>query len=225
MANNEHSDNAHDARTSTGSRTADAVAQPNDQTPTSIREVVPLFDIIDTCLEQLPALREVMPLRHARGYLLSDGGLDNYSSSSDQSASLLSELDNLDHTEHAVLIIEDFDAVWFRVLATRFSASLDVRFLAQHVLRMGELKATYGGLNSLCDGYRTLVSRVDAEIWRRLSGTTIDRDHHYQHIDGWFSRYGINAGPVRMTAPEVDGYRLEGFSRCAKGPTQSVSFC
>jgi hypothetical protein len=212
-ADNDQADNAHETRTSTASRTADAIAQPDDQTPTSVREVVPLFDIINTCLEELPVLRAAMSSGCATACLVSDGGLEIYSSSPDQSTSLLSELDNLDHKEHAALIIEDVDAVWFHALATRFPASLNVRFLAQHVLCMGDLKATYDPHGSLRDEYETLIRRVDAEISQRLSGTTVDRDHQCQHIDGWFRRYGTNAGSIQITALRVDGYRLEGFYR------------
>jgi hypothetical protein len=194
--------------TSSSPQTASNTAQSP-----SAEEVVPLFDIINTCLEELPVLREATSCRCARACLVSDGGLENDSSSPDQPTSLLSELDNLSHKEHAVLIIEDIDAVCFHALTTRFPASLDVRFLAQHVLRLGELKATYDFYDSLCDEYRTLVSRVDAEIWRRLPDTTVNRDHQCQHIDGFFRRYGTDIGPLQMTAPEVDGYRLEGFCR------------
>jgi hypothetical protein len=213
MTDDGNSDNAHAARTSTGSRTVDAIAQSDDQTFLSVEEVVPLFDIIDTCLEELPVLREVMPSRHARACLMSDGGQDIIVSFPQDLNYLLGGLDGLDRTEHTVLIIEDIDAGWFQALATQFPASLDIRFLAQHVLRMGEVKATYDSHDSLRDGYRTLVGRVDAEISRRLPGTTVNSDSHSQHIDGYVARYGIDSGPVWTTAPGKDGYRWEVFSK------------
>jgi hypothetical protein len=123
------------------------------------------------------------------------------------------QLDNLNHTDHAVLIIEDLNAMWFQALVTRFPASLDVRFLAQHILRLGELKATYDFHNSLCEGYTTLVGLVDAEISRRLSGTTAHKDYYCRHIDGRVSRTVMNDKDfVCIAAPKNDEYRLESLS-------------
>jgi hypothetical protein len=111
------------------------------------------------------------------------------------------------------LIIEDIDARWFQTLATLFPTSLDVRFLAQHVLRVGELKATYDSHDSLSDGYRMLVSRVSAEISRRLPVTAVYRDYSCRHIDGYVTKYGINAVPVHTIYPGEHGYRWEQFSK------------
>lgn len=155
-----------------------------------------------------------MPPRHAAACVMSDGGKESPIFSSESSGYLLKAyVDQTISKEHAVLMIEDFDAKWFQALATRFPASLDVRFLAQHVLRMGELKASYDLHNSLFDGYKNLVSRVDAEISRRLAGTTADSDRHSRHIDGRVARYGHDAGPVHTAASGVDGYRLKQFSK------------
>ena len=111
------------------------------------------------------------------------------------------------------MIIEDIDAECYQTLATRFPASLDVRFLAQHVLRLGDLKVTYDFNDSLENEYRTLVSRADAEISRRLSDTTVNRDPHRQHIDGRIAKNGINARPVQSISPEGYEYRPETFSK------------
>lgn len=193
---------------------ANTTVQPGDQISSSAEQVVPLFDIIDTCLEELPELREFMPIRHAFASVISDGGQDYTALEPDMVFGLDPEdqLSPLDGAGHAVLIIEEFDALWFHALAKQFPASLNVRFLAQHVLRLGELKATCDLHDSLCDGYKTLVSRVDAEISRRLTGPAANRDRHSQHINGSVSRYGINSGPLRMAITGVEGYRWEQFN-------------
>jgi len=175
--------------TSTCPQTANDTAQPGEQISPSAEEVVPLFDIIETCLEELPALREIMPSRHPRAYLMSDGGLS-------LSSYLPRQLDYLTQSDIAVLIIEDIDAYWFQALATRYPASLDVRFLAQHALRQGDLEAAYDFPGSLLSGYKLLVSRVDAEISRRQLGTTVYRDPHRRHINRVISGTTIEARPV-----------------------------
>ena len=194
--------------TSTCPQTANDTAQPGEQISPSAEEVVPLFDIIETCLEELPALREIMPSRHPRAYLMSDGGLYHYSPSLEWSADFLSELDHLLQSDMAVLIIEDIDAYWFQALATRYPASLDVRFVAQHVLRQGGLSATYDSHEHLREAYQTLVSRVDAGISRRQSDTTAYKDLHCRHINGRISRATTEVGPDHVTCPEMD-YRVE----------------
>jgi hypothetical protein len=213
MANRDPSDDIFEARMSDSLQAAETTAQPGDQTSSSVEEVVPLFDIIDTCMEELPVLREVMPPRRARACLMSDGGQDIIVSLPQDLSHLLGGLHGLDRTDHAVLIVEDIDAGYFQALTTQYPASLDVRFLAQHVLRMGELATTYEFHDSLRDEYRALVSRVDAEISRRLPGTTVDGNSHCRHIDGFVSRYGINSRPVQTAASGKDGYRLEMFSK------------
>lgn len=122
-------------------------------------------------------------------------------------------LDHLTRKEHAVLIIEDIDASWFQVLAARFPASLDVRFLAQHVLRQGELKATYFHREFMYDSYRTLVSRVDAKIWRRLPPSCDPRNFRSRHIDGRILRTIAHAGPVQETNVPEHWYRNETLSK------------
>jgi len=74
MANRDPSDDAHEARTPVNPQAADAISQPGDQVSSSAKEVVPLFDIINTFLEKLPTLREFMPRRRARALLMSHGG-------------------------------------------------------------------------------------------------------------------------------------------------------
>lgn len=172
-------------------------------------DVVPLFDIIDSCLEELPALREIMPSRHATACLMSGAGQESVEDSSGYSIMMRRCIDRFVQKGHAVLIIGDINAEWYHALAARFPKSLDVRFLAQHVLRQGELRAIYDSPESLRDGYKTLVDRVDAEISRRLSGTTVHRDHRSRHIDGQISRSIVNAGPVHRTTPAANGYRKE----------------
>ena len=76
MANKDPSNDAHEARMPVSLQAADATAQPDDQTSSSDEEVVPLFDIIDTFLEELPALREAMSSRRTSVGLVSGSGLD-----------------------------------------------------------------------------------------------------------------------------------------------------
>lgn len=199
-------------KTSTSPHTAGDTALPGEQKPQLAEGVVTLFDIIEACLEELPALREVMPSRHTRAYLMSDRLLESFSSSPDQSIDLLGKLDNFDHTKHAVLIIEDIDAVWFHALAAPYAESLDVKFLAQHVLRLGELRATYKTHYGLGDGYRALVARVDAELSRRITHTTTV-PRHCCHIDGHVDRSTIHGfGNILQKKESVvvgNGYRTE----------------
>jgi hypothetical protein len=210
MANRDPSDDAHEARTPASPQAAGAISQPGDQTSSLAEEVVPLFDIINTFLEELPIMREFMPYRHARALLMSDGGTVHRSESLRY---LLKVFDRLTRTDHDVLVIEDIDAERFRALATHFPASLNVRFLAHHVLRLGELKAIYDWHDSMRDGYETLVSRVDAEISRRLSDTAVNKDYDCQHIDGRVARHGINDGSVQKASPRANGYRWETFTK------------
>ena len=144
MASTDALDSAQEATTSTTFTEAAAdTAEPDEKTAPPANDIVPLFDIIDNCLEQLPALREFMPPRHSKACLLSDRGLETYVNSSRLSTDLLSDLDDLNCMEHAVLIIEEMDAVWFHALATRYPESLDLMFLAQHIVRLGAFKDTY----------------------------------------------------------------------------------
>lgn len=171
-----------------------------------------LFDIIESCLEELPALREVMPSRHPTACLMSGAGQRSVEDSWPNSENMIQWrhcIDRFIEKGHAVLIIEDIDAKWYQALAARFPESLDVRFLAQHVLRQGELRVTYDSHISLGDGYRTLVSQVDAEISRRLAGTSVQRDHRSRHIDGRISKSPISAVRFHRTDPTADGYRKE----------------
>jgi hypothetical protein len=142
---------------------------------------------------------------------MSDGGLNIYSTFPNQLTHLLSELDNNNHKEYAALIIEDIDQVYFQALATRFAASLDVRFLAQHVLHLGKLITTSEPHDGLGDLYRALVARVDEELSRRLSPTTFPRD--CCHIDGHiYSSTIYDSGPMWQVGKPVsvgNGYRTE----------------
>lgn len=108
-------------------------------------------------------------------------------------------------------------------MAARFPASLNVRFLAQHVLRLGELKAIYDWHDSMPHGYETLVSRVDAEISRRLSDTAVNEDYDCQHIDGCVARHGINDKSVQAAFLGAAGYRWERFIKYVDEPSRSVS--
>lgn len=168
--------------TSISPQTASGTAQPGEHTCPSAENAVPLFDIIDTCLEKLPALREITPSQCARACLLSDNVLEIHSnypirtSPSLNPTSLLRKLVNLDHTEHAVLVIDDINAERFQAPATWFPKSLDVKFLAQHVLRLSELNATYRTHDGLVDECKALAAQVDAELSRRLPPTTARRD-------------------------------------------------
>jgi hypothetical protein len=141
---------------------------------------------------------------------MSGAGQESVEDSSGYSENMIRHyIDRFVQKGHAVLIIEDIDAEWDQALAARFPGSLDVRFLAQHVLRQGELRATYDSHESLRDEYTTLVSRVDAEISRRLSGTAVHRDNRSRHIDGQISRPIVKVGPVHQTTPKANGYRKE----------------
>ena len=202
--------NSQQQRTSTSPQTTGNTAQPGKQVSPPAEDAVPLFDIIESCLEEFPALRKIMPSRHATACLMSGAGQESIEDSSGYSENMIRHcIDRFVQKGHAVLIIEDIDAMWYQALAARFPESLDVRFLAQHVLRQGELRATYDYTLPLYDEYRTLVSRVDAEISRRLSGTSVQRDHRSRHIDGQISRYIIKTGRSRRTDPTADGYRKE----------------
>ena len=141
MANSNPSNDAQDARIPAGPQAADATAQPDGQTSSSVEEVVPLFDIINTCLEELPALQGFMPPRCARACLMSDGV--DIVIGHPFSTEMQDALNGLTRTAHAVLIIEDIDAWWSQALITQFPASLDVRFLAQHIIRLGNLGTRY----------------------------------------------------------------------------------
>jgi hypothetical protein len=110
------------------------------------------------------------------------------------------------------LIIEECDADWFHTLATTFSNLLDVRFVAQHVLRTGEFSVTYQTLKQLEVGYRQLVRRVDAEISRRSLGTAVPGKHRGLHLDGriiW-DQQGHDRDLWPLFSPK-DGYRKEIF--------------
>jgi hypothetical protein len=86
---------------------------------------------------------DLMLSRHGRACLMSEGGVEEYNYFIGGTTHLLDVLDTLDRTEHAVLIIEGMNAWWYHTLATRYHNSLDVKFLAQHVLRLGELEVKY----------------------------------------------------------------------------------
>lgn len=196
----------------------DSFGQPKGQVPPSVEAKFPLFEIIDTYTARLPALQEVMPSRTARACLLPDGRLiKKYSSSLEQSTygheQLLKGLDDLGRMDHAVLIIEDIDATWLHTLGTRYPESLDVKFLAQHVLRLGGLEATYDTHNYLGDGYRALVKRVDAQIPRKLPGNTVRDDYRGHHIDVHIYRSSLQKIDIMRSDVEStrahDGYRTE----------------
>lgn len=223
MANRDPSDDAQEAKVSPSPRAADATAQPGDKISSSVQEVVPLFDIINTCLEELPALQGFMPPRCARACLMSDGV--DIVIGHPFSTEMQDALNGLTRTAHAVLIIEDIDAWWSQALITQFPASLDVRFLAQHIIRLGNLGTRYDLRNFQYEEYGMLVSRVDAEISRRLSRATVNRDLYCRHVDGHVARYGIDTGTIQMTARGKYGYRWERFDKCATRPTGPVSVC
>ena len=85
---------------------------------------------------------------------MSGAGQESVEDSSGYSKNMIRHyIDRFVQKGHAVLIIEDIDAEWYQALAARFPGSLDVRFLAQHVLRQGELRATYDSHEYLRDGY------------------------------------------------------------------------
>ena len=203
--------NSQQQGTSTTPQTAGNAAQPSEQMLPSAEGVVPLFDIIEACLEEFPALREVMPSRLATTCVMSDDGEVYSVCSTDSKARIDSCLDRLTRKEHAVLIVEDVDASCFQVLVARFPASLDAKFLAQHVLRLGGLKTTYGTHDGLGDEYRALVARVDAELSRRLSRTAARQD--CCHLDGhiyrsMLSNLGSSVLDLEIVSAE-DGYRTE----------------
>jgi hypothetical protein len=124
-------------------------------------------------------------------------------------------LNDLNRTGSAVLIIEDIDAVWYHALAARCPSSLDVKVLAQHILRRGDLRTTYESLDYMGAEYSELVSEVDEEIWRRSSRSSASKNHHGFHIDGLVSRFDeLTMGRTTiMTFYSYDGYRDEAFIR------------
>jgi hypothetical protein len=142
---------------------------------------------------------------------MSEGGVEEYNYFIGGTTHLLDVLDTLDRTEHAVLIIEGMNAWWYHTLATRYHNSLDVKFLAQHVLRLGELEVKYETRGNLGVEYMKLVGRVDAEISRRVSGSRVPKDYRSRHMDVYIypstEKYLDATG--KMITPGVDGYRGE----------------
>jgi hypothetical protein len=124
--------------------------QADEQPAPSAPDVVPLFEIIDEFVAQHPVLQEVTTPRETRWCVVSNGehrvdrDLDfMYWRMQSGTADLLQQIDELDPQDHAALVIEDVDAELYHKLFARYSTSLDAEFLAQHVLRLADLRGTH----------------------------------------------------------------------------------
>ena len=74
-------DGAHEAGPSTSARGAGDTAQSDDRSSSPADQVIPLFDIINSCVESDPALQDVMPPRcrsPSKACLLSDSWPELY---------------------------------------------------------------------------------------------------------------------------------------------------
>jgi hypothetical protein len=190
---------------------------------------VPLFDIIESCLDKVPATCDAR--NHATSSLcgvpvvrwrtrktkLSPKWWTTHSplQAGDGPTYLLNKVNNLSRTGYAVLVIEDINAVWYHALAARCPSSLDVKVLAQHILRRGDLRTTNESLDYIGAEYSELVSEVGEGIWRRSSRSSVCKNHHGFHIDGLVSRFDeLTMGPTTIkTFHSYDGYRDEAFIR------------
>jgi hypothetical protein len=113
--------------------------------------VFPLFEIVDEFVAQHPVLHEVTTPRKTTWrmvfdskHLLDRDHKSRYRMMMSGTAGLLQHIDDLDPQDHAVLIIEDINAEFYHLLCTRYSTSLDAEFLAQHILRLADLKTSFG---------------------------------------------------------------------------------
>ena len=116
------------------------------------------------------------------------------------------------------MIIQDIDAEWCHTLATRYPKSLDMKFLAKHVLRLGDIGATYEKQNgfgdeysSLHDEYEALIEEVDTNLTQAIMSTKVCEGGRGCHIDG--QMYGATSRyleGMKVLYP-IRRYRTESF--------------
>jgi hypothetical protein len=162
----------------------------------------PLFEIVDEFVAQHPVLHEVTTPRKTTWrmvfdskHLLDRDHKSRYRMMMSGTAGLLQHIDDLDPQDHAVLIIEDINAEFYHLLCTRYSTSLDAEFLAQHILRLADLKTSFGpdrdNTHELERAFSELVRDVSAKISRTHLAFSNGRHLRGRHIDGIIGIQGV----------------------------------
>jgi hypothetical protein len=177
---------------------------------------------ISCIVAQHPVLQEVTTPRERRWCVVSDGehrvdrDLDfMYWRMQSGTADLLQQIDELDPQDHAALVIEDIDAELYHKLFARYSTSLDAEFLAQHVLRLADLRGTHD-IDHACipepyNAFFELVTDVRAMLSRTCSGFYRGQHFRGHHIDGEIM---ASPGPDWWTFDQLgSGYRREIFRK------------
>jgi hypothetical protein len=204
--------------------------------------VFPLFEMIDDFVAQHLVLQDLFTTRITRADLISDKKHHAYGSewdvapwtnhrfqlwrsgwdtgqtshSTSNPAHLLQQVTDLDPHDHAVLVVEDINADWYRTLCTRFPGAVDAKFLAQHILRLVDFGRTFARDNQLTDVFGEMMGHVDAAISQKASDNPIDQQYHGHHVDFEIPALRLSNDHLRLhhrIAPVLRGYRAEAFSR------------
>jgi hypothetical protein len=189
--------------------------------------VFPLFETIDDFVAQNPVLQEVTISRETRWCLVSDGEhrVDREDRDLDfmywrsrpvteYFEHILQQIDDLDGQDHAVLVIEDMNDEMYQLLCARYPGSLAIAFLAQHVLRLADLRCSIdsddGKMDRLANAYFALVDHIQGMISQKSFGISNEhfRGHHIDGSIGTLFDSTASTGFGRQS-----GYRWEYFKK------------
>jgi hypothetical protein len=191
--------------------------QADGQPSLSAPDVFPLFEIIDEFVAQHPVLQELSTPQNTRWYLVSDNerNVNRHSELWDirsGTARLRKYIDDLDPQDHAVLIVEDINAELYHTLCARYSSSIDAEFLAQHVLRLADLRGTFNFDNDdFGRAFFKLGSHVRATLSRTYSGPPDGQHLRGHHIFGEIEPQLVSK--MRTCWEPGPGYRSETFKK------------